>query len=110
MTGQYKSSSPSLYTNVMIVDDRQILQRLLSTYFTGVFNTIPFSDAKEAIKEIEKQHIDLLLTDISMPGAKGSEIASKLLEKNPNAAIVYMTGHAETDDEVVEVLIKKTAY
>jgi FixJ family two-component response regulator len=40
--------------------------------------------------------IDLLLTDIVMPGMRGSELATRLLATRPETRVAFMTGH--TDD------------
>src|SRR3984957_11681420 len=44
--------------------------------------------------------MDLLLTDVIMPGMSGPQLAVKILGKRPETKIVYMTGY--TDDMVVQ--------
>jgi CheY-like chemotaxis protein len=43
--------------------------------------------------------IDLLLTDVVMPGLGGKELAAQVASRYPNTRILYMTGY--TDDEVL---------
>jgi PAS domain S-box-containing protein len=40
-------------------------------------------------------HIDLLLTDLVMPGENGIILATQLLKARPNLAVLYMSGYAE---------------
>jgi len=41
--------------------------------------------------------IDLLLTDIIMPGMNGAELAWNIRERRPNLVTLFMTGYAESD-------------
>lgn len=42
-------------------------------------------------------HIDLLLTDIIMPGMNGAELSRRVRHTRPNLATLFMTGYAESD-------------
>jgi len=39
--------------------------------------------------------IDLLLTDMVMPGMSGRELADKVLESKPDVKVIYMSGYAD---------------
>ena len=41
--------------------------------------------------------IDLLLTDMSMPGLNGAQLAAQFSVKRPEAAILFMSGYADHD-------------
>ena len=43
--------------------------------------------------------IDVLLTDVVMPGASGPELTRQLLNERPSLRVVYMSGY--TDDAIV---------
>jgi two-component system, cell cycle sensor histidine kinase and response regulator CckA len=48
--------------------------------------------------EIAQQHtgkIDVLLTDIVMPGLRGTDLSSRIVSIHPDIRIVYMSGYAE---------------
>jgi DNA-binding NtrC family response regulator len=44
--------------------------------------------------------IDLVLTDVIMPGMSGNEMSKQLLEKRPGLPVLYMSGY--TDDAIVQ--------
>ena len=60
------------------------------------------SSAEQAIEATERyaERIDLLLTDVIMPGMSGKRLAEEVLSRRPQTKIVYMTGY--TDDMVVQ--------
>jgi two-component system cell cycle sensor histidine kinase/response regulator CckA len=39
--------------------------------------------------------IDVLLTDVVMPGASGPELARPLIERRPTLKVIYMSGYTE---------------
>lgn len=81
----------------LIVDDEKIalarLKRLLNEQ--GVTNIVECDKPLEAIKEATKTKFDVAFFDISMPNISGLELASTILELNPNIFIIFQTAHEE---------------
>jgi CheY-like chemotaxis protein len=81
---------------ILVVEDestvRDFLLRLLSD---KGFTVITAQDAYEAIRVITERHIDLLFTDIVMPGADGFDLAAQAKLIRPNLRVLYSTGYAE---------------
>ena len=58
--------------NILIVDDDRSIRHILKEALSGEkFNTDIVQDAESAIKLIEKKPIDLVITDLMMPGITG---------------------------------------
>ena len=47
----------------------------------------------------DSQEIDMLVTDIVMPGGSGPDLGRRLEERRPELKIIYMSGY--TDDAIV---------
>ena len=48
---------------------------------------------KEALDIIEKNHIQLLITDIEMPGMSGLELADILQKKKADVGVIFLSSH-----------------
>jgi len=82
---------------VLLVEDddavRTAVRRILES---AGFEVLEAVDADRAI-ELAREHeapIDLLLTDVIMPGASGAELAERLIRERPGLRILFMSGHA----------------
>ncbi len=51
-------------------------------------------DGLEALRLLQGDRFDLLITDIVMPGLDGIALALKVAKENPDMAILMMTGYA----------------
>ena len=59
--------------------------------------------ASEALEELEKEHIDLVVTDVRLPGMSGVELTKRIVETWADVAVIVMTGFSEIEI-AVEVL------
>jgi two-component system, cell cycle sensor histidine kinase and response regulator CckA len=88
---------------VLIVEDEPDLRELTRMFLEGYgYKVLAASSAEQAIQiaGIFPTSIDLLLTDVIMPGMSGRQLAEKIVGERPQTKIVYMTGY--TDDMVVQ--------
>jgi DNA-binding NtrC family response regulator len=80
---------------ILIVDDDPIILDIVEeqvSYFG--YQTIAVSCGKAALKEAEKHaRIDLLLTDIIMPGMDGVDLARQLIAFHPETRVLFMSGY-----------------
>jgi two-component system cell cycle sensor histidine kinase/response regulator CckA len=82
---------------VLVVEDargvRELTRRLLQRQG---YTVLVASNAEEALRLFENQpSIDLLLTDVVMPGASGPELIKQLVERRPALKVIYMSGYTE---------------
>ena len=82
--------------SVLIVDDSPVMREFIRRviHFTGieVANYLEASDGRQALLLLRKQPVDLVLTDINMPGMNGEELLRQmkfegLLEKIPTLVV-----------------------
>jgi PAS domain S-box-containing protein len=81
---------------VLLAEDEPALQDLVVETLTEAgYTVIASSRADEALERAaaHPERIDLLLTDVIMPGMSGPELARRLLELRPEMRVVFMSGY-----------------
>jgi putative two-component system response regulator len=79
---------------ILIVDDEEDICTLLSRYLNNHgYECIAVSDATQAFEHIKSQSLDLVLTDISMPGMDGIRLLHEIKHRDDSIPVVMMTGN-----------------
>jgi two-component system NtrC family response regulator len=94
---------------ILIVDDEKnylvVLEALLSP---EGYEIITADNARSALRLIEESDLDLVLTDMKMPGVSGMELLEQCKKINPEVPVIIMTAYG-TIEMAVEAM-KKHAY
>ena len=84
---------------LLIVDDEVLIRKALSQYIDWEsLNCVVHataSNGKEAIKIIEENKIDIVITDVKMPLIDGIELSRYICKNHPNITTVILSGYAE---------------
>jgi PAS domain S-box-containing protein len=101
---------PPVEEKVLVVEDaeglRELVRRLLQRQG---YTVLVASNADEALRLFEEHpSIDLLLTDVVMPGASGPELTRQLVERRPALKVVYMSGY--TEEAIVQHGVPRIAF
>ena len=86
---------------ILIVEDEEALRELARELLeANGYKVIEAERGEKAIQLVEHSQtsIDLLLTDVVMPGIGGKQLAKALLELRPGLHVLYMSGY--TDDVI----------
>lgn len=78
---------------VLVVDDeaptRELERRILET---GPYTVLEASGAAEAFVILASQQVDLLISDLEMPGLNGEEMVAKVRSMFPAQKVLYVSG------------------
>ncbi|MBF0223998.1 MAG: response regulator [Desulfobacterales bacterium] len=86
---------------VLLVDDEPKVTELLSYSLRNhAFIVKTAGSALEALEFLSKTPIDILVTDIRMPGMDGLELSRQVLEKYPDTQIIIISAHGDVDSAV----------
>ena len=64
------------------------------------YEGIAAADGEEAWKIINSREIDMVITDLRMPGLDGSSLLKKIYSSYPTLPVVVLTGHGTIEDAV----------
>jgi len=94
---------------ILVVDDELLIRDLLYDFFTGQGWDISVAEnGAKALDILGSRRIDLVLTDIRMPGMDGMELTTEVRQSFPDIPIVIMTAFPSVDT-AVEALRKQVA-
>lgn len=79
---------------ILLVEDDEYLRDMISLLFEELSCDIDAcGDAEQALERFDAQRHDALVTDISLPGMSGVDLAKQLLSRDPDTWIVFSSGY-----------------
>jgi len=86
-------------SRILVVDDEKSIRDFLFEALTqlGGFEVGVAADGVEALKKIEQENFDLVLTDMKMPNMDGIQLISDVARIKPETLMVLLTGHGTID-------------
>ncbi|HEV2396573.1 MAG TPA: response regulator [Candidatus Sulfotelmatobacter sp.] len=85
---------------ILVVEDDNAVRRMTREFLAiKGYEVIEVRSAVEAIQYMESNGdaIDLVLTDVVMPGMKGGELVERLAQRRANLKVLYMSAYTEGD-------------
>jgi CheY-like chemotaxis protein len=90
----------SALPKVLVVDDDPVVGTSYDRVLTKKgYAVITAHNAAEALAQMRRGEVDLLVTDIKMPGMDGIELAETVHARRPWTPVVIITGYGSTADE-----------
>lgn len=85
---------------ILCVDDEPIPLKLRKLVLEKQgYRVIVANSGSEALQTLERQRVDLVLTDLLMPGLSGTELARRAKERDPDIPIVLFSGVNEVPED-----------
>jgi PAS domain S-box-containing protein len=81
---------------VLLVEDDDMVRRMTSEMLEAIGYTVTASGSPaeaESLCENQDLHIDLLITDVVMPGMSGKELRDRIQVKRPGMKVLFMSGY-----------------
>lgn len=95
---------------VLVVDDRLDVLRVAAMSLrkkgaTVLAHSVPAQALDVALDNVDR--LDLVLTDVVMPGMRGPELVGRIREASPDIPVLYMSGHTRGDQLSGELFLEK---
>jgi putative two-component system response regulator len=82
------------HSRILIVDDEPDIRTLLSRYLVGQgYECMVAGDVDEAFQQVENNRLDLIITDISMPGKDGIDLLREVKRHDDSIPVIMVTGN-----------------
>lgn len=88
------------FTILIIDDEKHIREGLATDFEMDGYNVHLASNGQEGLELLEKGDIDLVITDLRMPGISGEEVLKKVTAQMPGIPVIVLTGHGSIDSAV----------
>jgi len=84
---------PGGSATVLVVEDQSVVRRLVVTVLQEAgYRVLAAAHAEDALRYLTEP-VDLLLTDVVMPGQSGPDLAERFREERPGLAVLFMSGY-----------------
>ncbi|MCK4865701.1 MAG: response regulator transcription factor [Gammaproteobacteria bacterium] len=82
--------------NLLFVDDNKRISAEIYSLFSTIFKTISLAqDANSAMKFYAENNINMIITDIEMPGMDGLSFVEKIRKMNTSIPIIILSAHSD---------------
>ena len=88
------------FTLLIIDDEKNIREGLAANFELEDYNVKTAATGEEGLALIEKGDIDLVITDLRMPGISGEQVLAKVSSETPGIPVIILTGHGSIDSAV----------
>lgn len=96
--------------DILVVDDDPLLRLGIVSMLQDLgYRAMAAQDPMRALHMLHKDlAVDLLITDYSMPGMTGVDLAHRIAQERPGLLVLIMTGHQQLEDDLDPVWRKLT--
>ncbi len=86
---------------ILIVDDEEGLREGLGKLLEDEgYVVLSAETGEQALEILQQSHIDLVLTDIRMPGMDGIELLKKIRERHGDLGVIILTGYGQIESYI----------
>ena len=90
---------------VLLVEDEEVVRSLTAAALSRAgYTVLEAASGEEALALVDGRNkdLDVLLTDVVMPGMRGPALAGRLLEAHPELRVVFMSGYSDVEVDLAE--------
>jgi len=84
--------------HILVVDDDEIVREAISSLLSDEgYSVLSARDGIDAITILRVEEMDLVITDLRMPGADGNEVLKYAVKNDPDIVVVILTAYGTLD-------------
>ena len=87
--------------HILVVDDDRSTRLFMRAFLEAEHYTVSLAEnGEDALEVMEKEHIDLVVLDIMMPGLDGIQVLQTLRERNIATPVLLLTARGQVEDRI----------
>ncbi len=87
---------------ILLVEDEAMIRRLARDVLGRAgFNVLDAPEGEQALVLLRANHVDLLLTDVVMPGMSGPDLARIAVSERPSLRVLFTSGYTNEPEELL---------
>lgn len=95
---------------VLIVDDSRFDRELALSAVGEAADVHCCESAEDALAELDRQPVDLVLTDLVLPGLSGADLLARIRDEHADTDVILITAHASLDSAVTALRLGAVDY
>ncbi len=89
---------------ILLIEDNERMAQVLARHMEMEGHAVVLAaDGEKGIEEFRRQKVDLVLTDLKLPGKSGLEVLQAVKDEHPMVPVVVMTAHGTIETAVKAV-------
>ena len=95
--------TPHQHSILVVDDDPNILHLLQTRLNSAGFQVLAASNGEQALERLNEQPVDLVLSDVKMPGMNGPELLREVKSAWPRTPVILLTAYGRIPEAVAMV-------
>ncbi|MBW1693573.1 MAG: response regulator [Deltaproteobacteria bacterium] len=96
-----QSTENSLKPKVLVIDDEKVIREGCHEVLTQEgYKVVRAERGEQGLKMIEREHFDVILLDLMMPGLSGFDVLSHVKALHPDTSVIVITGYATIENSI----------
>ncbi len=101
--GAPPTAAPRTWTVLCVDDEPNILSSLRRLFRGAGYRILLAGDAEEALETLAEEPVDLVLSDMRMPGANGAQLLEQVRLRWPQAMRLLLTGQSDMASTIAAI-------
>ncbi len=87
--------------SILVIDDAELMRDSITiTLNRAGYTVTTAADPADGLRHFEKQQVDVVVTDLKMPGMSGIEVVQRIHATRPDVPVIMITAHATVETAV----------
>jgi DNA-binding NtrC family response regulator len=90
-----QKSQPKL---LFVDDEEELVSAVVERLEIRGIDGVGVTSGDEALRLLQREHFDVVLLDVKMPGVNGLDVLRTITRAYPDTRVILMTGHGSAED------------